>query len=225
MRSTLTCSLVLLLSRSCCIVFVSLLLLSHYCNFRFNGINLDPLTEMYGLSFYLQVPTLSILEPTLKLFCNQLWNNPILFKSTWLDGLSTSKWRSLLPGTWWGISWANRRGSMRTGTDMLQRWVLNQHETTATTKKRPKRQNNKEERDDNSNKTTLTRQWNWQMDNNYEKLYKTSRCMICKSMNILFQVTVGPEHRRLGLANRLMEGLEEISDGKNCYFVDLFVRW
>ena len=26
--------------------------------FRFNGINLDPLTEMYGLSFYLQVPTL-----------------------------------------------------------------------------------------------------------------------------------------------------------------------
>lgn len=37
-------------------------------------------------------------------------------------------------------------------------------------------------------------------------------------------VTVGPEHRRLGLANRLMEGLEEISDGKNCYFVDLFVR-
>ena len=23
--------------------------------FRFNGINLDPLTEMYGLSFYLQV--------------------------------------------------------------------------------------------------------------------------------------------------------------------------
>ena len=41
---------------------------------------------------------------------------------------------------------------------------------------------------------------------------------------ILHQVTVGPEHRRLGLANRLMEGLEEISDGKNCYFVDLFVR-
>merc|ERR1711990_1023441 len=30
-------------------------------------------------------------------------------------------------------------------------------------------------------------------------------------------VTVGPEHRRLGLANRLMEGLEEISDGKNFY--------
>ena len=41
----------------------------------------------------------------------------------------------------------------------------------------------------------------------------------------LSQVTVGPEHRRLGLANRLMEGLEEISDGKNCYFVDLFVRF
>ena len=27
-----------------------------------------------------------------------------------------------------------------------------------------------------------------------------------------------------GLANQLMEGLEEISDSKNCYFVDLFVR-
>ena len=27
--------------------------------FRFNGINLDPLTEMYGLSFYLQVLTLT----------------------------------------------------------------------------------------------------------------------------------------------------------------------
>ena len=27
--------------------------------FRFNGINLDPLTEMYGLSFYLQVGQLS----------------------------------------------------------------------------------------------------------------------------------------------------------------------
>ena len=28
----------------------------------------------------------------------------------------------------------------------------------------------------------------------------------------------------LGLANQLMEGLEEVSDSKNCYFVDLFVR-
>ena len=28
----------------------------------------------------------------------------------------------------------------------------------------------------------------------------------------------------VGLANQLMEGLEEISDSKNCYFVDLFVR-
>merc|ERR1719378_340845 len=37
-------------------------------------------------------------------------------------------------------------------------------------------------------------------------------------------VSVGPEHRRLGLANRLMQGLEDISDSKNCYFVDLFVR-
>ena len=43
-------------------------------------------------------------------------------------------------------------------------------------------------------------------------------------ISYIFKVTVGPEHRRLGLANRLMEGLEDISDGKNCYFVDLFVR-
>ena len=28
----------------------------------------------------------------------------------------------------------------------------------------------------------------------------------------------------VGLANQLMEGLEEVSDSKNCYFVDLFVR-
>merc|ERR1719228_1814178 len=37
-------------------------------------------------------------------------------------------------------------------------------------------------------------------------------------------VSVGPEHRRLGLANKLMEGLEQVSEKKNCYFVDLFVR-
>ena len=47
---------------------------------------------------------------------------------------------------------------------------------------------------------------------------------MCRVVRNPSQVTVGPEHRRLGLANRLMEGLEEISDGKNCYFVDLFVR-
>ena len=48
---------------------------------------------------------------------------------------------------------------------------------------------------------------------------------MCRVVRKPSQVTVGPEHRRLGLANRLMEGLEEISDGKNCYFVDLFVRF
>lgn len=36
-------------------------------------------------------------------------------------------------------------------------------------------------------------------------------------------VSVGPPHRRLGLANKLIEGLEQVSDKKNCYFVDLFV--
>ena len=37
-------------------------------------------------------------------------------------------------------------------------------------------------------------------------------------------VTCGTNYRRLGLANRLMAALEEISDKKHCYFVDLFVR-
>ncbi|XP_003747157.1 N-alpha-acetyltransferase 20 [Galendromus occidentalis] len=37
-------------------------------------------------------------------------------------------------------------------------------------------------------------------------------------------LSVAPEYRRLGVANRLMDSLEEISEEKNCYFVDLFVR-
>ncbi|CAH1790971.1 unnamed protein product [Owenia fusiformis] len=37
-------------------------------------------------------------------------------------------------------------------------------------------------------------------------------------------LTVAPEYRRLGLAARLMKNLEETSDKKKCYFVDLFVR-
>ncbi|XP_064600655.1 N-alpha-acetyltransferase 20-like [Liolophura sinensis] len=37
-------------------------------------------------------------------------------------------------------------------------------------------------------------------------------------------LTVAPEYRRLGLAAKLMNSLEEISERKHCYFVDLFVR-
>lgn len=37
-------------------------------------------------------------------------------------------------------------------------------------------------------------------------------------------LTVAPEYRRLGLAAKLMNNLEEISEKKHCYFVDLFVR-
>ncbi|XP_063713171.1 N-alpha-acetyltransferase 20-like [Symsagittifera roscoffensis] len=37
-------------------------------------------------------------------------------------------------------------------------------------------------------------------------------------------LTVSPEHRRMGLANRLMHLLEQMSELKSCYFVDLFVR-
>jgi len=37
-------------------------------------------------------------------------------------------------------------------------------------------------------------------------------------------LTVAPEYRRLGLAGKLMNILEEISEAKQCYFVDLFVR-
>ena len=37
-------------------------------------------------------------------------------------------------------------------------------------------------------------------------------------------VTCAPSHRRLGLAGRLMDALEKISEQKDCWFVDLFVR-
>ena len=37
-------------------------------------------------------------------------------------------------------------------------------------------------------------------------------------------ITVAPEYRRLGIAKRLMDYLEKISEQKKCYFIDLFVR-
>ena len=37
-------------------------------------------------------------------------------------------------------------------------------------------------------------------------------------------VSVAPEHRRMRLAARFMQNLEQISESKCCYFVDLFVR-
>ena len=37
-------------------------------------------------------------------------------------------------------------------------------------------------------------------------------------------VTCAPAYRRLGLAGRLMDALEKISEQKKCWFVDLFVR-
>ncbi|XP_065344543.1 N-alpha-acetyltransferase 20 [Cloeon dipterum] len=37
-------------------------------------------------------------------------------------------------------------------------------------------------------------------------------------------LTVSPDYRRLGVANTLMAYLEEVSEKKNAYFVDLFVR-
>eukprot|EP00403_Amphidinium_massartii_P043943 CAMPEP_0178437656 /NCGR_PEP_ID=MMETSP0689_2-20121128/35130_1 /TAXON_ID=160604 /ORGANISM="Amphidinium massartii, Strain CS-259" /LENGTH=106 /DNA_ID=CAMNT_0020059915 /DNA_START=82 /DNA_END=398 /DNA_ORIENTATION=+ len=38
-------------------------------------------------------------------------------------------------------------------------------------------------------------------------------------------ISVAPEFRRTGVANRLMEYLEEVSEKvHDCYFVDLFVR-
>ncbi|XP_012254441.1 N-alpha-acetyltransferase 20 [Athalia rosae] len=37
-------------------------------------------------------------------------------------------------------------------------------------------------------------------------------------------LTVSPDHRRLGLAATLMKFLEEVSEKKQAYFVDLFVR-
>jgi len=37
-------------------------------------------------------------------------------------------------------------------------------------------------------------------------------------------VTVAPNYRRIGLAAKLMSILEDVSEKKHCYFVDLFVR-
>lgn len=37
-------------------------------------------------------------------------------------------------------------------------------------------------------------------------------------------LTVAPQFRRIGLAAKLMSILEDISEKKSCYFVDLFVR-
>ncbi|KAH9375116.1 hypothetical protein HPB48_014513 [Haemaphysalis longicornis] len=37
-------------------------------------------------------------------------------------------------------------------------------------------------------------------------------------------LTVAPEYRKLGVAAMLMSGLEQISEKKQTYFVDLFVR-
>ena len=37
-------------------------------------------------------------------------------------------------------------------------------------------------------------------------------------------ISVCEEHRRLGIAGKLMRFLEDVSEHKKCYFVDLFVR-
>ncbi|KAI6213437.1 hypothetical protein M3Y94_00150200 [Aphelenchoides besseyi] len=37
-------------------------------------------------------------------------------------------------------------------------------------------------------------------------------------------ISIAPEYRRMGLARELMNKLEEISEEKGCYYVDLFVR-
>uniref|UniRef100_A0A336K9A0 N-alpha-acetyltransferase 20 n=1 Tax=Culicoides sonorensis TaxID=179676 RepID=A0A336K9A0_CULSO len=37
-------------------------------------------------------------------------------------------------------------------------------------------------------------------------------------------LTVSPDYRKMGLASILMEFLEDVSEKKKCYFVDLFVR-
>ena len=37
-------------------------------------------------------------------------------------------------------------------------------------------------------------------------------------------ISVGDEFRRIGVAARLMKYLEDVSESKKCYFVDLFVR-
>jgi len=99
--------------------------------FRFNDINLDPLTEMYGLGFYLQ------------------------YMARWPEYLMAAE----------------------SPSGNLMGYVLGKSEGVGE---------------------------NWH--------------------GHVTAVTVGPQHRRLGLAKKLMDGLEVISDMKKCYFVDLFVR-
>jgi len=99
--------------------------------FRFNGINLDPLTEMYGLSFYLQ------------------------YLARWPEYFMVAE----------------------SPSGDLMGYIMGKAEGHGE---------------------------NWH--------------------GHVTAVSVGPPHRRLGLANKLMEGLEQVSDKKNCYFVDLFVR-
>jgi len=99
--------------------------------FRFNGINLDPLTEMYGLGFYLQ------------------------YMARWPEYFMVAE----------------------SPSKDLMGYIMGKSEGVGE---------------------------NWH--------------------GHVTAVTVGPEHRRLGLAKKLMDGLEIISDKKKCYFVDLFVR-
>ena len=37
-------------------------------------------------------------------------------------------------------------------------------------------------------------------------------------------LSVAPEYRRIGLAGTLMKGLEDVSESKSAFFIDLFVR-
>ncbi len=37
-------------------------------------------------------------------------------------------------------------------------------------------------------------------------------------------ISMGEEHRRLGVAGKLIKFLEDVSERKKCYFVNLFVR-
>ena len=131
--------------------------------FRFNPINLDPLTETYGVGFYLQ------------------------YLARWPEYFLVAESPG---GDLMGYIMGKAEGKLRTSTCLLP---------------------------------TVD-------DIFFQSLPNVDEDILIISGNNenwhghVTAVTCAPAHRRLGLAGRLMDALEKISEQKKCWFVDLFVR-
>ena len=143
--------------------------------FRFNPINLDPLTETYGVGFYLQYLA--------------RWPEYFLVAESPggdLMGYIMGK----AEGKFCRLSSPSRSKSMITSANFI---IQDLSYTCHTTRI-----------------SFLTRFTLIGNGNNWH--------------GHVTAVTCAPAHRRLGLAGRLMDALEKISEQKKCMFVDLFVR-